>query len=131
MTDRIKALEDALRPFSRVAGEMFARNWNRDDVAILFDGGCEEIRLTFADFLSARAAIAASQPAPGCHQPDLVTAEAAQPVTVQDAARVPEVAALIEAGKAASLFLAEHEPYPLTACQALAVALRAIEEGRA
>lgn len=79
-TERIKALEDALRPFSRVAGEMFARNWNRDDVAILFDGECEEIRLIFADFLSAHAALAASQPAPDCHQPDLVTAEAAQPV---------------------------------------------------
>ena len=61
--DRIKALENVLRPFSRVAGEMFARNWTRDDVAILFDGECEEIRLTFADFLSARAALAASQPA--------------------------------------------------------------------
>ena len=63
MTDRIKALEDALRPFALVAGEMFARNWNRGDVAILLERDGEEVSLTFDDFLAARAALAASSAA--------------------------------------------------------------------
>lgn len=54
---RIERLEAALRPFSIMAGEMFARNWNKDGVAISFVGKDGPIRLTFTDFLAARAAL--------------------------------------------------------------------------
>ena len=54
---RIERLRAALRPFSIMAGEMFARNWNKDGVAISFVGKDGPIRLTFTDFLAARAAL--------------------------------------------------------------------------
>ena len=54
---RIERLKAALRPFSIMAGEMFARNWNKDGVAISFVGKDGPIRLTFTDFLAARAAL--------------------------------------------------------------------------
>ena len=62
--DRINALEDALRPFSRMARAMFARNWKRDGVAISLVEKDGPIRLTFADFLAAHQALDASQPTP-------------------------------------------------------------------
>lgn len=56
--DLAKAVE-TLRPFSEMAGEMFARNWNDDGVAISFvtPEGC--LRLTFEEFRAARVAFAA------------------------------------------------------------------------
>lgn len=55
----VQALVDALRPFSRMSGEMFARNWNKDGVAISFVTPDGPLRLTFADFLAVRAALTA------------------------------------------------------------------------
>ena len=54
---RVKALEEALRPFSELAGELFARNCNRGDVVVSFDKPSELHRLTFDDFLSARSVL--------------------------------------------------------------------------
>lgn len=54
---RIERLEVALRPFSVMAGEMFARNWNNSDVAISFVREGVPIRLTFINFMAARAAL--------------------------------------------------------------------------
>ena len=71
--ERIKALEDAL-----LSTLNFIENTESEMGVIL---GCGD---------KARAALAASKPAPECHQQGLVTADggqAAQPVTVQDAAR--------------------------------------------
>lgn len=66
--DRIKAMEDALRPFSRMAEAMFARNWNRDGVAISLVEKDGPIRLTFADFLAAHDALAEIQKTGAGHQ---------------------------------------------------------------
>ena len=44
--DRIKMLEDALRPFSIMAGELFARNWCSDDVVLSFEWEGQVTRLT-------------------------------------------------------------------------------------
>ena len=66
--DRIKALEDALLPFSRMAEAMFARNWNRDGVAVSFVEKDGPVRLTFADFLAAHDALAEIQKTGAGHQ---------------------------------------------------------------
>ena len=66
--DRIKALGDALRPFSSMAEAMFARNWNRDGVAISLVEKDGPIRLTFGDFLAARDALAEIQKPGDGHQ---------------------------------------------------------------
>lgn len=50
-------LREALAPFSRVAGELFARNWNRSDVLEI---DVVEV-LTAGDFFDARAALSATQ----------------------------------------------------------------------
>lgn len=50
-------MREALRPFSIMAGAMFARNWNKDGVAISFVTENGPVRLTFADFLAARTAL--------------------------------------------------------------------------
>jgi hypothetical protein len=50
-------LREVLEPFSRVAGELFARNWNRSDMLEI--GGVEV--LTAGDFFDARAALSATQ----------------------------------------------------------------------
>ena len=80
--DRIKVLEDALRAIADAYEASAELHTSAADCAAnLYD--------------RARAALAASQPAPDCHQPDLVTADGgqdAQPLTVQDAARWQEVA---------------------------------------
>jgi hypothetical protein len=49
------------------------------------------------------------------------------PDAVQEAARVPEIAALIEAAKAATVVLAEHEPYPLPVLHNLLLKLDAVD----
>ena len=98
MTDRIKALEDALR-------KLLARDQlNTCQHENTHRGGanweiCEDCGAKWADdrggkptwadppeWVAARAHLAASQPAPDCHQPDLVTADggqSAQPVAVK------------------------------------------------
>lgn len=50
-------LMEAATPFSEMAGEMFARNWNKDSVAISFVTPDGPIRLTFAHFLALRQAL--------------------------------------------------------------------------
>ena len=49
--------ERALRPFSEMAGEMFAANWNDDGVAISFVTKDGPMRITFKEFREARAAL--------------------------------------------------------------------------
>lgn len=56
---KVRALVEALRPFSDMCSEMFVRNWNRPDVAIALDGPEGLHRLTFGDFLDLHAALAA------------------------------------------------------------------------
>ena len=51
--------ENALRPFSEMAGEMFAANWNDDEVAISFVTKDGPMRITFKEFREAHAARAA------------------------------------------------------------------------
>lgn len=53
----IARLREAMAPFDRMSGAMFARNWNKDGVAISFVEKDGPIRLTFADFLAVRAAL--------------------------------------------------------------------------
>lgn len=53
----IARLREAMAPFDRMAGAMFARNWNKDGVAISFVEKDGPIRLTFADFLAVRATL--------------------------------------------------------------------------
>lgn len=55
----LEQAEAVLEPFSEMAGEMFARNWNKDSVAISFVGVDGPIRLTFAEFMGARSTLAA------------------------------------------------------------------------
>ncbi len=52
----IKA-EEALAPFSEMAGEMFASNWNDDGVAVSFITKNGPLRLTFKEFRKAHAAL--------------------------------------------------------------------------
>ena len=49
--------EKALAPFDEMAGEMFARNWNDDGVAISFITQNGPLRLTFKEFRAVRAAL--------------------------------------------------------------------------
>ena len=49
--------EKALRPFSEMAGEMFAANWNDDGVAISFVTKDGPMRITFKEFREARTAL--------------------------------------------------------------------------
>ena len=57
MTEREGVLRSACAPFKDMAGEMFARNWNRDQVAIALDNPGDLHRLTFGDFLDLHAAL--------------------------------------------------------------------------
>lgn len=50
-------LREAMAPFDRMSGAMFARNWNKDGVAVSFVEKDGPIRLTFDDFLAVRAAL--------------------------------------------------------------------------
>jgi hypothetical protein len=61
----VLALVEAVEPFRLMSGELFARNWNKDDVVIALDNPGDPHRLTFGDFLELHAALAAikrSQP---------------------------------------------------------------------
>jgi len=53
----VRALEAALAPFSRMAGELFARNKNEGDVLIAFDNPDDPHRITAGDFFNARRAL--------------------------------------------------------------------------
>lgn len=61
MAEREGVLRSACAPFKDMAGEMFARNWNRDQVAIALDNPGDLHRLTFGDFLDLHAAIKGPQ----------------------------------------------------------------------
>lgn len=73
MADRIEALEAAmaradelmvaLLPIETLTAEMFARNWNRDGVAVSFITPSGPIRLTFGDLLKINDAIRAARKA--------------------------------------------------------------------
>lgn len=54
---RVAELETALHPFSKTAGEMFSRNWEKDDVALKFVTKGKAFIVTFSDFLNAHAAL--------------------------------------------------------------------------
>lgn len=56
-----KRLREALLPFSRMAGEMFARNWNAKQIVTALDNPERENRVTAGDFFKARAALEASR----------------------------------------------------------------------
>jgi hypothetical protein len=49
-------LREALEPFSDMAGELFARNWNASDVVIALDNPDDPHRLTAGDFFALRRA---------------------------------------------------------------------------
>ncbi len=57
--EKIAALVEALEPFKAMSGELFARNWNKDDVVIALDNPRDPHRLTFGDFLELHARLAA------------------------------------------------------------------------
>lgn len=57
----IKALTEALEPFSKMAGELFARNWNRDDIVSAYDSPDAPCRITAGDFFAARTALTLSR----------------------------------------------------------------------
>lgn len=69
MEDRIKALEDALT----LAANRLQR------ISLDFDTGSRRFFEVVEWVDSAHATLAASQSAPGCHQPDLATADSSQP----------------------------------------------------
>jgi hypothetical protein len=55
---KVARLQIALSPFSKMASELFARNYNQNDTVLMFtneDQGA--VRLVFSDFLVARAAL--------------------------------------------------------------------------
>lgn len=51
---RVAELEAGLKPFSDIAGEMFARNWNDDRIVIALDNPDKSNRVRFSDFRRAR-----------------------------------------------------------------------------
>ncbi|WP_127111992.1 hypothetical protein [Shimia sediminis] len=58
LLERATAMKRALEPFSKMAGELFARNYSADDCALLFytpEG--ERVEITFGDFLCVRDAL--------------------------------------------------------------------------
>ena len=57
--EKIARLTEALRPFSQMAGEMFARNWDAGDIAIALDNPEQSNRVYISDFFAARKAIGA------------------------------------------------------------------------
>lgn len=57
------ALREALEPFSRIAGEMFAMNWERGRMVVALDSPDAPNRVYFDDFLRARLAISTPAPA--------------------------------------------------------------------
>lgn len=57
--DKIAALVEALEPFKVMSGELFARNWNKEDVVVALDNPGDPHRLTFGDFLDLHATLAA------------------------------------------------------------------------
>lgn len=51
----MEEVRKVLEPFSQMAGEMFARNWNAGDLAIALDNPDRANRVTAGDFFAARA----------------------------------------------------------------------------
>ncbi|MEC5291561.1 MULTISPECIES: hypothetical protein [unclassified Aurantimonas] len=60
----IEGLRELARPFSDMAGELFARNWNGSAVVIALDNPGDSHRLKASDFFALRAAIRAREPKP-------------------------------------------------------------------
>jgi hypothetical protein len=60
MTDN-ERLRHACEPFVAMAAELFARNWNRDQIVIALDNPDKPNRLTFSDFLELHAAFNAEK----------------------------------------------------------------------
>ena len=56
---KIARLKEAMRPFSDMAGEMFARNWDASRVVIVLDNPEQINRVYVTDFFAARRAIGA------------------------------------------------------------------------
>ncbi len=56
--DVLREVEAALYPFSDMAGEMFARNWHLDQLALALDNPRDPHRLFFTHFNDARTALA-------------------------------------------------------------------------
>ncbi len=61
MIAEIDRLRAALKPFSEMAGELFARNWNNDGVVVALDNPGDSHRLTARDFFAARMALTHEQ----------------------------------------------------------------------
>lgn len=57
--EKIAALVEALGPFKAMSAELFARNWNKDDVVIALDSPGDPHRLTFGYFLDLHTALTA------------------------------------------------------------------------
>jgi hypothetical protein len=55
---RVEELQKALKPFSDMGGEMFARGWDASNVALALDNPNDAHRVTAGDFFRARAGIA-------------------------------------------------------------------------
>lgn len=54
---RLPALERAAQPFSDMAGELFARNWNASSVVTAFDNPNDPHRVSAGDYFRIRAAL--------------------------------------------------------------------------
>ena len=53
----IERLRLALKPFSDMAGELFARNWNTDQIVTVLDNPDDPHRVTAGDYFRARLAL--------------------------------------------------------------------------
>lgn len=56
----IARLTKALEPFSKAAGELYARNWNASQVVMSFSAEEGIVKLTAGDFFAARSALSSS-----------------------------------------------------------------------
>lgn len=54
---RVEVLEGALRPFDKIAGELFALNYNRADAVFSLIASPDVLRLKAGDFFDVRAAL--------------------------------------------------------------------------
>lgn len=61
LTRELEEARKALKPFSVMAGELFARNWNASDVVTALDAPDAPCRVTAGDFFCARQALGLSR----------------------------------------------------------------------
>ncbi len=57
LAKRVEVLEGALRPFDKIAGELFALNYNRADAVFSLIASPDVLRLKAGDFFDVRAAL--------------------------------------------------------------------------